>query len=430
MKILIISNFYPPARPGGYTQWCFEVTEKLRGRGHQMAVLTSCHEADKAAANEQNIYRELFLDGDLFYYQPVHFFRNWAQEQKANLSTLQRIIQADSPDLIFVWGMWALSHSLPARAEQLMPGRVVYFLSDYWAMSTDMHSTYWQMPAKNWYMRSAKNILRKVAQSKIEKANAYQLNFDRAICVSQAVKDILIDAGLPLENARVIHGGSDVERFVTVANRNYQNRRLRLLYAGQLVEHKGVHTALEAIAILAKKRKIDRFQLTLVGGGHPAYEKHIKKMAMDSGIETLVDFRKRIARGEMPALMGQHDILIFPSIYEEPFARMTQEAMAAGLVVVGTTTGGTKEILKEEITGLTFEAENAHQLANQLERLAKYPDLLPQLSAAGRKMVLERFTLTRMVDDIETYLEKIFTGVATKTDSKLAISNDANIGPH
>ena len=132
MRILFLSNFFPPARPGGYTQWCHEVAERLAGRGHTIGVLTSRYEREKAPTGEQNIYRLLHLEGDLAYYQPLHFFSRWKKEHQENLVFLEQTITDFAPDLVFVWGMWALSKGLPALAEQLRPGRVVYYLSDYW----------------------------------------------------------------------------------------------------------------------------------------------------------------------------------------------------------------------------------------------------------------------------------------------------------
>jgi glycosyltransferase involved in cell wall biosynthesis len=110
----------------------------------------------------------------------------------------------------------------------------------------------------------------------------------------------------------------------------------------------------------------------------------------------------------MPAILQQFDVLVFPSIYEEPLARIVQEAMAAGLVVVGTTTGGTKEILKDGETGLTFAPEDADYLAEQIARLMNDHDLFCRLAQAGRQTVLENFTLVRMVKEIEAYLLDCF----------------------
>jgi glycosyltransferase involved in cell wall biosynthesis len=85
--------------------------------------------------------------------------------------------------------------------------------------------------------------------------------------------------------------------------------------------------------------------------------------------------------------------------------------MLSGLVVVGTTTGGTKEILRDGTTGFTFAPEDAEGLAAQVNRLIVDPDLRCRMSKAGRQTVLESFTLERMVNEIEAYLlERITLG--------------------
>jgi glycosyltransferase involved in cell wall biosynthesis len=106
----------------------------------------------------------------------------------------------------------------------------------------------------------------------------------------------------------------------------------------------------------------------------------------------------------MPGILQQYDVLVFPSIYEEPLARITQEAMASGVVVVGTTTGGTKDILCHGENGLTFAVEDADDLADQIARLITDPDLCCRLAHAGRQVVFEYFTLDRMAREIENYL--------------------------
>jgi len=408
MRILFLSNFFPPARSGGYTQWCHEVAERLAERGHTIGVLTSCYERAKVPANEQNIYRFLHLEGDLAYYQPLHFFTKWKKQHRENLMFLEETVQDFDPDLLFVWGMWALSKALPALAEQLLPGRVVYYLSDYWPSATDMHTAYWQLPARHYLMRSPKQILSKIALLMLAKEGQPDLRLEQVICVSARVRDLLVEAGLPIQNAQIIYGGTDVERFLTVRQRDYPPGQLKLLYAGQLVQHKGVHTAVEAMAKLVKERGINEISLTLVGSGHPDYEAFLHDLVEREELHNHVTIHKSVSKDEMPAILQQFDVLIFPSIYEEPLARMTQEAMASGLVVVGTTTGGTEEILRDGETGFTFAPEDAQGLAEQIARLITYPDLRCRLARAGRQMVLENFTLDRMVNEIEAYLLDCF----------------------
>jgi glycosyltransferase involved in cell wall biosynthesis len=88
--------------------------------------------------------------------------------------------------------------------------------------------------------------------------------------------------------------------------------------------------------------------------------------------------------------------------------------MASGLVVIGTTTGGTKEILKDGETGLTFAPEDADGLAEQIGRLIADPGMCRRLAQAGRQAVLENFTLDRMVQEIEAYLQET-VNAATRT---------------
>jgi glycosyltransferase involved in cell wall biosynthesis len=409
MRILFLSNFFPPARPGGYTQWCHEVAERLAERGHTIGVLTSRHERAKAPASEPNIHRILHLEGDLAYYQPLHFFTRWKKQHRENLVFLEDAVKDFAPDLIFVWGMWALSKALPARAEQLLPGRVVYYLSDYWLSALDMHTTYWQSPTRRGPMQVPKRVLSRVAMSMIAKEGQSNLKLEHVICVSARVRDLLVQAGLPVQHARIIHGGTDIQRFLSVRKRDYRSGNLKLLYAGQLVRHKGVHTAIEALARLVNQRRINQISLTLVGSGHPDYEAFLRGLVEREGLHDFVTFHKPVSKEGMPAILEQFDVLIFPSIYEEPLARITQEAMASGLVVVGTTTGGTSEILKDGETGFTFAPEDADGLAELVSRLMSDPDLCCRLAQAGRQTVLENFTLEKMVNEIEAYLMDGFT---------------------
>jgi glycosyltransferase involved in cell wall biosynthesis len=408
MRILFLSNFFPPARPGGYTQWCHEVAERLVGRGHTVGVLTSCYELAKAPAGEQNIYRLLHLEGDLAYYQPLHFFTKWKKQHRENLASLEQTVKDFTPDLIFVWGMWALSKAVPALAEQLLPGRVVYYLSDYWLSASDMHTTYWQAPVQRWPMQVPKRVLSWVAMLMLAKEGQPELKLEQVICVSARVRDLLVEAGLPIQHASIIHGGTDIERFSGIRKRDYRSEHLKLLYAGQLVRHKGVHTAIEAMARLVNKQRLTQISLTLVGSGHPDYEAFLRNLIEREGLQDFVTFHQPVSKDKMPALLQQFDVLIFPSIYEEPLARMTQEAMASGLVVVGTTTGGTKEILRDGETGFTFAPEDAASLAEQVTRLILDPDLRCRLGQAGRQIVLENFTLDKMVNEIEAYLTDCF----------------------
>ena len=408
MRILFLSNFYPPARPGGYTQWCYEVAESLKARGHTIGVLTSRHELGQMAGVEENVWRVLHLEADLLYYRPVHFFTRRRSQHRQNLAYLRQVVAGFQPNVLFVWGMWAMSQALPALAERLLPSRVVYYLSDYWPSAIDMHTQYWRLPARRWLTRLPRQLLSAMALAMLAREGKPHLEFEHVICVSAAVRQNLVEAGIPIRHARIIHGGTQVTRFPNIPPGGGDGQ-LKLLVAGQLVPHKGIHTAIQAMAHLAHRHKIGSYSLALVGSGQPAYEAHLRALVDRAGLTGQVTFHGRVSREDMPALLQQFHVLVFPSIYAEPLARVTQEAMACGLVVVGTTTGGTQEILVDGQNGLTFAPEDPEGLASQIERLAGDPTLRRRLAEAGRRTVLERFTLDRMVAEIENYLRAVLS---------------------
>ena len=80
--------------------------------------------------------------------------------------------------------------------------------------------------------------------------------------------------------------------------------------------------------------------------------------------------------------------------------------MAAGLTVIGTLTGGTGEILRHEVTGLTCAPSDSQDMAQQMERILKEPMLRYQLANHAQLIVLQRYTLERMVDHIQNLLER------------------------
>jgi glycosyltransferase involved in cell wall biosynthesis len=168
-----------------------------------------------------------------------------------------------------------------------------------------------------------------------------------------------------------------------------------------------VHTAIEALDRLNREQKADQLHLTIAGSGHPAYEESLRASVESRHLQKHVTFSGPVPSDEMPAFLQGFDVLLFPSIYQEPLARMTQEAMAAGLLVIGTTTGGTKELLVDGQNGLTFEPEDATQLASQIALVTANPVLRDELVAAGRQIVREHFTQERMMDQIEAYLGEV-----------------------
>jgi len=107
----------------------------------------------------------------------------------------------------------------------------------------------------------------------------------------------------------------------------------------------------------------------------------------------------------MPDLYQANDILVFPSVLEEPFTISLLEAMSCGTAVVSTASGGNSEILKNEFNALVIPKENPRLCAQQILRLLKDPELFESLRANARRTIEERFRLEQSIDSIEGVLK-------------------------
>lgn len=414
MKLLFLSNFYPPHEIGGYEQWCHEVALGLAGRGHDVSVLTSRFGVSSDVfEDEPGVTRTLFLQADIDYYRPQDFFLRRAAREQFNVRELRTALDTIQPDVVMVWGMWNLSQWLPFWAERWMPGRVAYFISNYWPIDTDPHTAYWQLPTRRSAAQVVKRPLQAIALSQLQREGyPPALAFDHAVCCSEYVRETLVAAGKLPVTAGVLLGGTDPAPFLAHSRLGQAavqdtERPLQLLYFGRLIHDKGVHTAVEAIGILEARGLADRVTLTILGSGHPDYEAKLRDLVATLGVSERVRFVAQVPRPDVPEWLGRFDVFLFTSIWPEPMARSVMEAMAAGLLVIGTNVGGQAEMLFDGQNALTFQPEDAERLAAHIVHIAENPALRVQLARAGQWMVLEQFTIRRMVRDIEQMLMNV-----------------------
>ncbi len=323
--------------------------------------------------------------------------------QEEDIAHTRRVIDEFHPDAVMIWGMWNIDRSVPQQIEAWMGSHVAYYFCDYWPTLPSAYVQRFQEPARRAQMQYFKSLMGRYFLPRLAQADPVPLRLENPICVSRAVRDILIGLGAEVEHARIVYGGTSVEQFDGVRQQDATGSNpLRLLYLGRLEPIKGVHTVVDAMQQLDAAVSLD-----ILGGGDPDYAAALQATVAQAGMEDRVHFLGAVSRADVPTVLAHHDVLLFPSQWHEPFARSVLEAMAAGLVVVGTTTGGTGEILVEGETGLTFEAGRAEHLAAQIRRLVADPELRRRLAQTGRHIVRQHYTLGRMVDELEAELQAV-----------------------
>ena len=236
MRILFISAFYPPQVVGGWEQLVQDVNTRLQSRGHETLVLTSTHGVDGPEYSTA-VHRTLTLESDLYHYQPRQFLGHKGR-LKNNLTCVKETIEAFQPDVVFIHVMFNLSRGIAWQAEQLCPGRVVYYVANDWPHATDPHTAFWRDGANSPVMRLAKGLLAPIPLRMIAAENQrFALQFAHVLCVSHAVKrELATEAHIPLDNLSVVYNGVETDQFVPVESwLNRPSDRLALLYAGSLV---------------------------------------------------------------------------------------------------------------------------------------------------------------------------------------------------
>ena len=404
LKILVISNFYPPHHIGGYELGCKEVVEALKARGHDVRVLTSIYKVGKAQM-DGDVWRSLHHSlgwQDSGYFQDLSrlLLAEWV-----NQKTFQRLVRSFRPDLVYVWNPKHVSMSLLALAEKIhLP--ICYFIFDNWLARFTPKRDHWirmcHGDSQSLITKGSRPFLRGLAATAGLLTSGIPKDFRYAQFASEYLQKAAFQSGKIVTGSKVIHWGVNPRDFHC---KSKHGNSLRLLYVGRIAKEKGVHTAIEAARILRDEHRQETLQLDIVGGTlQPAYLEQLRGMVRDYHLAQVVHFHDAVTRERLRSVYSDHDILIFPSIWDEPFGITLLEAMAPGMAVVGTATGGSGEILRGEINSLVFPPDNPAACAKQILRIFQSRTVFDKIRHAGRQDVEERFHLDSTIDHIEESL--------------------------
>lgn len=164
---------------------------------------------------------------------------------------------------------------------------------------------------------------------------------------------------------------------------------------GSLIKRKGIDLIIDSVKQL-KHRSVP-IRLVVIGEGEQRnnIEQQIKNLGLCDTVFLL---------GEQSNVVGllRNNVDIFVSAArEEVFGLVLAEAGLAGMSVIAPNIGGIPSVIKDGVTGILVEPENPDILADAINTLYKNPKLRIQLGNAGRKHVLENFTIERNVNEFE-----------------------------
>jgi len=230
---------------------------------------------------------------------------------------------------------------------------------------------------------------------------------DAVVVNSQFLKDCLVNlVPASLEKITVNHLAVDINEFkpkwhleqkaaIEALRKKWklENRKI-LLFAGRLIETKGVHHLLNA---MPKLMKADPSILLMIAGStlsptseNLAYVERLQQMAVN--MKENVRFTSFIPHDQIPNWFGLADLVIVPS-EAEPFGLVNVEAMAVGTPVIATRSGGIPEIILHQKTGVLIDPIRIEEeLPSSIISLLSSPEQLVRMGVEGVFHVSRHFT--------------------------------------
>jgi len=425
VKILALTNLYPPHHAGTYDLRCQSVTEALRLRGHSFLVLTSNHGLNTEQRDEE-IHRRLLLNGAYGHAQ-LTGFRELQKIEEHNHRVLRQAIADFQPDLVHVWSLRGLSKSLIfGLANSRLP--TVFDLADRWLadeLRVDPWLRWWNAPGANLarvslQLAGQRNRLDALAPTRMMKGidripevygpaevlasvqpnTIAAFRFDRLYFCSRALKQTTEQAGFRVGHGEVIYPGIPTQHFVGEVKTGSAPVK-RFLVVSPLDEQSGLMTAVQALGH-ARENKVQA-TLSIYGRGESTYVSQLRSSVVQNCLP--VEFLTVSNQNrDLAAIYRQHDALIYTAEWEEPFATVPLEAMACGLPVIAARTGAVRELFRDGENALTYSAGDAHELAARIQELQMQPALRRQMAETAQAEVQSKYNESTVIDQIENYL--------------------------
>ncbi len=366
----MLSWEYPPAIVGGLSRHVFHLARGLAADGHAVTVYTRGH-PDAPSVEVNHGVRVVRVDE----YPPRIAFDDllpWVLAFNiALLHHAQADLDGDPPDILHAHD-WLVAyagaalkdlHALPlvATVHATEHGRHQGHLPG--ALNRLIHQVEW------WLTFEAGRVI---------------------TCSDFMRREVTRIFELPPDKVEVIPNGVDLATFAPAdpggrARARTDGRGPVVLFAGRLEFEKGVQTVLEALPLI--DRVVDGVRFVVAGAGRHRAELEDRARAL--GVERRVRFEGFVGEERLRELYRSADLVIVPSLYE-PFGLVALETMACGTPVIAADTGGLKEIVDHEITGLRFRPGDARSLAAVAARLLTDGRLGRRLALQARSALAER----------------------------------------
>jgi phosphatidylinositol alpha-1,6-mannosyltransferase len=355
MRLLMLNNEFPPLGGGTGTVNRAMLERFAQVPGLEIDLVTS--------ALGRSFEEEFFSDKIKLYKVPV---RNKNIHHSSNRELIEYFIRGlrltlnlhrnKSYDLCFAWS------AVPAGAIALILRRIVGLRYVLRVCGPDI-------PGFERRYQTIHFLISPLIRQIWRAANELIAKSEREIEMIHAVD--------PHVDCLLISNGVDINKFKPV-HLVPDDGPLKLLCVGRLIERKGQHHLIDAVKQLAEEAIDVRLDLVGTGDARSSYEAQVSRL----GLGDRVRFLGYVPRDEISQHYAAAHVFVLPS-YNEGMSVALLEAMASGLAVLVTPTGGTPELVETGVNGLVFDWADVERLASHLRRLAQDRLLVRRMGEAS-----------------------------------------------
>ncbi|WP_435011085.1 glycosyltransferase family 4 protein [Tundrisphaera lichenicola] len=385
MKILVLSNLYPPDVIGGYELGCKQVVDALRARGHDLRVLTSAPRTP--APHEPHVDRSLHLSevwNDYMFQHSRPITAHLLQAESSlisafNVHALTRAIDEFRPDVAYVWMIVGVGGLGLMGALQHL--RIPWL----WHLMDDVPVALCRLSG-----RVVEPLLRELDR---------QLDGRYLACSRQLVDEIEA-GGIRLRPDVDVVPNWVVGRPPEPRAGYYKpGRTLRVMAAGQINRNKGVDHLIEASARLLDRGFRD-FTIDCYGKVEDPYW---PALARTRGLDRHFFFPGSRPQSELARLYSTYDVFAFPTWHREPFAFAPLEASWRGCVPLMSQLGGNAEWAVHGVHCLKAD-RNPDAFADALAAILSGEVDLGPIARRAASVIGRDFHLDRILPSIERAL--------------------------
>ena len=418
MKVLLATDAFPPVC-GGSGWSTYELARGLRTRGHVVTVVQPRPGTPRGV--RERSYDDLRVLEFGFPVPPIPYVRNYFKNERLYRRVAQRIEALIATERIdIVHGQHVLSGPPAVLAAKRAGKPSVVTVRDYWPVCyrSDLLHTEATLALCPGCSRAAglhhgpprigvtgfgRVVARRYLTANMAMKRETLAAADAVIAVSSVIARDLRDRAPELAHTRVEVIPNPIN-IAALRRRGSGPRQLPepyAIYVGKLAVNKGTDLLIEAI----DKADLD-WPLVVAGDGPD--RRAIEAAAKRSGRQVhLLGWIDNIATATWIAHAA---MLVFPSRGPESLSRVLIEASALGVPIAAMHTGGTADIVEDEVTGLL--SSDVAGLADDIRRIRHGEVLRRRLAAAAANRAVERFDSVGVVDRIEAVYRELVAGRA------------------